>query len=258
VSPPAGVTDTNSTNDSDTDSDTLTPKADLALTKSDGATTAIPGTSISYVITVTNNGPSTVSSLKVVDNVPATILSPTFTPSTGVYTAATGVWTGLSLASGQSITLTVSGTVDPTATGTLSNTATVSPPAGVTDTNSTNDSDTDSDTLTPKADLALTKSDGATTAIPGTSISYVITVTNNGPSTVSSLKVVDNVPATILSPTFTPSTGVYTAATGVWTGLSLASGQSITLTVSGTVDPTATGTLSNTATVSPPAGVTDT
>jgi hypothetical protein len=53
------------------------------------------------------------------------------------------------------------------ATGTLSNTATVTI-AG--DPNAANNSATDTDTPTPQADLSITKTDGVTTATPGGSV----------------------------------------------------------------------------------------
>ena len=253
VTPPGG------TPTAATDTDALTPRADLAITKDDGKASAVPGTPDTYTITVTNAGPSTVSSVILTDAVPAGLLNPVFgTPSAGSYDPATGVWSGLSLAAGQSVTITLTGTIDPTATGTLTNTAHVAPPPGVTDPNPANNNDSDTDTLTPQADLAITKTDGKASAVPGTPDTYTITVSNAGPSTVSSVILTDDVPAALLNPVFgTPSAGSYDPATGVWSGLSLASGQSVTITLTGTIDPAATGTLTNTATVSPPAGVTD-
>ena len=45
-------------NNSATDTDTVTGSADLAITKTDGVASVIAGTSTTYTITVTNNGPS--------------------------------------------------------------------------------------------------------------------------------------------------------------------------------------------------------
>jgi uncharacterized repeat protein (TIGR01451 family) len=257
ITPPAGTTDPDLTNNSFTDNDTLTPQADLAVTVTDGKTVVVPGTSNTYTITVTNNGPSTVSSLTLTDTIPAALLNPNFAPSAGAYDTNAGVWSGLSLAGGRSVTLTLTGTIDPNATGTISNTVTVAPPAGTTDTNSANDTATDNDT-TPVADLAVTVTDGTASVVPGTSNTYTITVTNNGPDTVSSLTLTDTIPAALLNPNFAPSAGAYDTNTGVWSGLSLASGQSVTLTLTGTIDPNATGTISNAVTVAPPAGTADT
>jgi uncharacterized repeat protein (TIGR01451 family) len=244
-------------NNTATDPTTVVPAADLSITKTDGQTSTTPGSAIAYTITVTNNGPSTVNSMTVNDTLPAAIQSPIFTPSTGSYNSTTGAWTGLTLASGQSITLTIRGTVAASATGTLTNTATVAPPSGTTDTNSTNNSATDTTTVAAATDLSITKTDGQTSTTPGSAIAYTLTVTNNGPSTVNSITVNDTLPAAIQSPIFTPSTGSYNSSTGAWTGFTLASGQSITLNISGTVAASATGTLTNTATVAPPSGTTD-
>src|SRR4029450_10000518 len=109
-------------------------------------------------------------------------------------------------------------------------------------------SGTDTDTLTPQADLSVTKTDGVTTAVPGTPVTYTIVVSNQGPSTVSRVILTDTVPAARLGPSFgAPSAGSYDPATGLWTGLSLAQGQSVSITLTGTVDPAATGSLPNTA-----------
>src|SRR5215471_8891964 len=157
---------------------------DLQVTKTDGTATVVPGTLDTYTITVTNNGPDTVGSLTLTDPLPAGAQNATFgTPSQGSYDPATGAWSGLTLASGGSVSMTLGVTIDPSATGSFSNTVTVTPPSGVTDTNPANNSATDTDTLTPTVDLSVTKTDGTATVAPGTTDTYTIIVTNNGPST---------------------------------------------------------------------------
>jgi len=54
------------------------------------------------------------------------------------------------------------------------NTASAADPAGTTDPNGANNSATDTDTAAPVADLSVTKTDGQTTAVPGTSDTYTI------------------------------------------------------------------------------------
>ena len=239
---------------------TINPVADLAITNTDGKTSVVPGTNDTFTITVKNNGPSTVTSVKLNDT-PTGLLNPVFTPSIGSYNSTSGVWSGLNLASGQTITMSLSGTVDPTLTssGTFSNAATVLAPSGVTQTVLTDNSAAHSDTITPQVDLAITNTDGKTSVVPGTNDTFTITVKNNGPSTVTSVKLNDT-PTGLLNPVFTPSIGSYNSTSGVWSGLNLASGQTITMSLSGTVDPTLTssGTFSNAATVLAPSGVTQT
>ena len=125
-----------------TDTDQLTPQADLSVTKTDGKTSAVPGTPVTYTLVVSNAGPSTVSSVILTDTVPSALLGASFgAPSAGSYDPATGIWSGLSLAQGQSVSITLTGTIDPAATGSLTNTAHVSPPAGVTDPDPTDNTD---------------------------------------------------------------------------------------------------------------------
>jgi uncharacterized repeat protein (TIGR01451 family) len=228
---------------------------DLSVTMDDGKTTVVPGTSDTYTITVTNNGPDTVSSLTLIPGF--RLSNPIFSPpSAGSYDPLAEIWTGLSLASGQSVSITLTGTV-PNAPGLLINAVAVAPPAGATDPNPANNIATDID-RTPAADLSVTVTDGTTTVVPGSSDTYTITVNNNGPDTVSSLTLTDAIPAALLNPNFAPSVGAYDVVTGVWSGLALANGQSVSLTLTGTIDPNATGSLTNTVTVSPPAGTPDT
>src|SRR5262249_51171349 len=153
----------------------------------------------------------------------------------------------------------------PAATGSLTNTATVSPPLGVTDPDPTNNTATDTDSLTPQADLQITKSDGVTEAVPGTPKTYTLLVSNNGPSAVTGPSGSDPVPAGVTSApwTFVSATGggnVTGTASGVGalnTTVDLPVGASVTFTFTVQVSPSATGALTNTATVTPPAGVTD-
>src|SRR5262249_25618639 len=152
--------------------DTLTPQADLSITKTDSSTTAVPGNNVVYTITVTNNGPAPVTSATVADVLPA---GTTFVSATGgaTYTSGTNTvsyTTGtLSPTSTTSFLLTLA--IKSSATGTLSNSATVTPPNGVTDPNPNNNTSTDTDTLTPRADLTITKNDGSTTYTPGNNVS---------------------------------------------------------------------------------------
>ena len=88
------------------------PTADLSISVTDGATSVAPGTRDTYTITVTNNGPDTLSSLTLSDAIPAALLNVSFTPSVGTYDVVTHTWSGLNLASGQSVGFMVACTVD--------------------------------------------------------------------------------------------------------------------------------------------------
>ena len=87
------------------------------------------------------------------------------------------------MAVGSQITYTVTGTIDPTATGWIENTATVQLPGGLRDGDPDNNISTDRTELQPRYDLQITVSDTLDTAVPGQTTSvYTIVVTNSGPS----------------------------------------------------------------------------
>ena len=164
---------------------------------------------------------------------------------------------------GSTITYTVTANISSAATGNLVNTATVAVPAGVTDPTPGNNSQTDTDTASPKADLSITKSDGTTTYVPGTSTTYTIVVTNSGPSNVTGATVTDPMPAAITSDSWTATatggaTGFAASGSGnISDTVNMPNGSAITYTVTANISSAATGDLVNTATVAVPAGVTD-
>ncbi len=265
VSAPAGVPDPTTANNSATDTDTLAPSADLAITKTDGVTTATPGGSVTYSITASNAGPSNATGATVADTFPASLTCSWTCAGAGGGTCSSpgsgNINTTVNLPAGGSVTYTANCTIAGSATGTLSNTASVSAPAGVTDPTPGNNSATDSDTLAPSADLAITKTDGVITAVRGGSLTYTITASNAGPSAAAGATVADPFPASLTchwtcagagGGTCTPS-----GSGNINDPVNLPAGGSVTYTAVCTVSPLAGGTISNTATATAPAGVTD-
>ncbi|MCP5014699.1 MAG: DUF11 domain-containing protein, partial [Ketobacter sp.] len=180
---------------------TILPSADIAVTKDDGVTSAIPGGSVVYTIEVTNNGPSDDPSVSLTDTFPSALTCTYTSSALGGATGNTAAGSGdlaetLSMPAGSSVTYTATCAIDSSATGTLSNTATAA--ASVTDLVAGNDSATDGDTvLSPMADLEITKDDGVTSATPGGSLTYTIVATNNGPSDDPSVSVTDTFPSVL-------------------------------------------------------------
>jgi len=228
---------------------TVFQKADLAVAQDDGTTVAVPGSPLTYTITVTNHGPDAVSALQLKDTVPAALLAPVFTPVVGSYNPDSGAWTGLSLPAGHSVTLMLSGTVDPMAMGMLVNTATVATMVGVLDPNAGNDSATDTDTLAPAANLALAMTDSPDPVAAGGALTYILTATNLGTAQATGVTLTDDLdPAVDFvsvspgPPACTVSAGTVTCALGT-----LDMGASTTVTIHATANRYTMAT--NTATV---------
>ncbi|MEP7135814.1 MAG: hypothetical protein ABI904_12865 [Chloroflexota bacterium] len=253
------------------------PPADLQITKNDGVITYTPGgASLLYIITVTNNGPNAVNGAVVTDNIPAQLTTWDWVcfSQTGGATGCDGV-TGsnanftdtVNLPNGASIVYTVTANISAVATGNLTNTANVNVPTGYTDPTLGNNTASDVDTFVPlSADLQITKTDGVAIYTPGGTLTYTITVTNNGINAVTGAVVADNIPAQITTWDWVcfSQTGGANGCDGV-TGsntnftdtVNLPNGASIVYTVTANISAVATGNLINTASVSVPVGYTD-
>ncbi len=235
-------------------SGSIGPQADLSITKTDGAASAIPGQTVTYTMVATNAGPSAASNATVTDAPPAILTGVTWTCTASAGSScppsgAASINATVNLLVGGTATFTLTGTIAPDATGTLVNTASVTAPAGLTDPSLANNAATDTDTLTPQADLSLTKSDSPDPVAPGASLTYTIEVRNNGPSTSPSMTVTDTLPGQVGF--VSASAGCAHAAGTVTCALSaLAPGAVAAVTIQVGVSPGAAGSLSNTASVS--------
>ncbi|MCP4660378.1 MAG: DUF11 domain-containing protein, partial [bacterium] len=267
VAAPSGVAELDTANNSATDDDQLEPTADLAISKQDGQTSAVPGTQVTYTISAANAGPSAIVEATVSDVFPSELEDVTWTcfasegASCGAASGSGDISESVDLGVGTSVTFSATATIAAAATGFVSNTATVAVPAGSVDPEPGNDSATDVDALDPQADLTITKTDGQSTAIFGLPLTYTITATNNGPGDAPSASVIDLFPGLIdVTWTCTPAGGAACSAAGsgnLGDAVSLPVGASVTYTATGTVELDAASPLANTATVLPTEGLTD-
>ncbi|EED31197.1 conserved repeat domain protein [gamma proteobacterium NOR5-3] len=214
----------------DNDTAPVTARSNLAVTKDDGSTTYTPGGTATYVVTVTNAGPSDAGDVDVTDSLPTgvTLTGPvtctvTGTATCGSASAGTAGDTGFTLnnstiaaGAGNALVLSVpvafaaSLTTDP-----LVNTATATDPA---DTGGPkNGSDTNN--RESLVGLVVDKDDGSPTYTPGGTATYVVTVTNQGPTNAGDVDVTDALPTgvTLTGPVTCTVTGTATcgsASTG--------------------------------------------
>jgi len=240
--------------------------ADLAITKTDGVATAVPGGSLTYTIVAANTGPDAAPGSLVTDTLPAALTGASWTcvgagGGTCTATGSGNIGDTVNLPVGGSVTYTLTASVAPGATGTLTNMATVTTAGGITDPNPANNSAIDVDTVAPAADLGITKTDGVVTASPGGSLTYTIAVGNAGPSAATAT-VIDTLPAALTGASWTcagAGGGTCTASGSGSIGdtVSLPAGGSVTYTLTATVASGSTGSLTNTATVAATGGIPD-
>lgn len=227
---------------------------DLRVVKTASSANINAGGNITWTVTVTNDGPgnmfgpddTTVNNLSVADVAPtANASGPSVFTSTGPAGACTYVAGAItcpgSLNSGQSQVFTFQQTVN---AGTSVGTA-ITNTASITDYNGgdSNDSNGATVTVSPSANLSIVKSNGVSSVFSGSTITYTVTVTNNGPDTTTGAVVTDVVGSGITCPASNPVTitgsgvpaGSFTIANLTGAGITLGTlnnGQSAILTYS--------------------------
>jgi uncharacterized repeat protein (TIGR01451 family) len=253
----SGGAETNTANDTASDTVTVGTGSDLTIAKTHSGNAQRGQNGFQYTITVSNVGSgASGGTVTVSDTLPAGMTATAISGAGWTCTAAaTSTCTRSdALAGGSSypaITLTVS--VASNAAASVTNTATVS---GGGDTNGTNNSASDPTTVTPAsaADLTITKTHAGNPRQGQIGFTYTLTVSNVGTSpTTGAVTVTDTLPAGLTATAISGAgwtctvgpTSTCTRADALATG---AAYPAITLTVN--VAPTASGTITNTATVS--------
>jgi len=234
----------------------LLSRVDLGITKASSPNPAYAGESIIYTLRVTNNGANSLGQVTLADALPSVIQGAVYQASKGTFDPATGVWTG-TLGQSDSFDLSITGVVDPmAAAGALNNMASVSPVGG-SDANSGNNSASDSNSILRRADLGVTITSTPGAYTPRQHWTYTVVVANNGTSGMENFNLALILP-TMNGVNYTPSQGAFDPDTGQWTGITFGPNQELILTIVGTIPASAAGNLIGDATVSTPAGVTET
>jgi uncharacterized repeat protein (TIGR01451 family) len=244
--------------------------AALTLVAATNVSTAIPGEIIYFTATITNSGGTSYTNAVVNAGLAGGTDDATYN---GDATATSGaialdipngqlVWTG-DLAPGQSATITASLTVNNPDLGDKTMTASVSSDVAGSNCPSGNSNPSCSVSvliLTPR--LSIAKTANTTTTTPGGTVTYTITVTNNGESAYQGASVSDNLTGLLADAVYntdvsaTSGTVTYAAPTVTWTG-DLAIGASVTISYSATVnDPDLGDRTLNNAVTSPAIGST--
>lgn len=214
----------------DADSVTVTPRyADLAVEKLVDDPNPNVGGQITFTITVRNLGADPATGVAVLDLLPAGLTFVSASPSAGTsYNPASGAWTVNTLPVGGAGTLTIAAAV--AGPGSFTNVAAVTK-ADQFDPNTGNNRD-DATVTTREADLAVVKTVDNATPNVGDTITFTVTLSNDGPDSATNVEVTDRFPADGLQfLVATPSQGTYAPGTGVWTVGTVAPGATKTLTI---------------------------
>jgi uncharacterized repeat protein (TIGR01451 family) len=179
-----------------TDTDTITTPVqsygDVAITKSDYPDPVIPGTQLTYMLVVTNNGPITATGVVVTDTLPPQV---TFLSAAPVPSSPAGAnpitWSLGTLLPLEVRWLTVTTQVQSWVTQTFTNSAVVG--SLTPDNNPLNNRD-DEPTTPLLPGLVLVKSVTPGQGVHGQPFTYTLRITNTGPITFSPLALTDTLP----------------------------------------------------------------
>lgn len=189
-------------------------QADLALATSATPLTVIAGNNITYVQTITNNGPAAASNVSFTEAIPAntTFVSVSAPAGWTCITTTSVVCTDAALAVSASADIIVVVNVAPTITATpISETASAT--AATSDPYSPNNLNiTVTTPLVDKCDLTVTNSGTPSPVTAGGDITYTQTVFNHGPSNCSTATFTEATPA---NTTFVSASAVTTGG-GTW------------------------------------------
>ncbi len=260
VTLPAGVTETNPTDNVSTDETSLIYIADVFVTKTvTPADSVAPGELLTYVVAIGNAGPSKAIDATVYDYLPWRMQDAQWIceATDGATCDSPSGLNGpedenIALEPGSFVTYTITGTLSLEARGTLYNEVCANVGEGISDPDWDNNCADVSVPIQSEAYVSIGKTDGLTIAVPGTTITYVITLANDGPSNANGL-VYDIFPPELTNAQWLSDSlngaQVISDLNGITTSpgvqIDLPAGSLLTITVSGNLNLTATGWLTN-------------
>jgi uncharacterized repeat protein (TIGR01451 family) len=221
--------------------------ADLALTKTVSNASPPSGGAVSYTVTVTNNGSSNAGGIAVTDSLPAGLAYASSASTQGSYDSATGVWSIGGLATGATCTLTLDATVTAGVGVSVTNTASITA-SDQADPNTGNNTASTS-VFVSGVDLSITKIVNNTIPNESSSVTYTLTVTNNGLYSANSITVTDILPAGLTYQS-SAGAGTYASGTGLWSVGTVVPGGTAVRSISAQINTGTSGqTITNTATI---------
>jgi len=216
----------------------ILPTADLSVGKAITSGPPVAGDLVTFEVDVRNLGPSDATAVQVTDQLPSEIVLSTATATSSTGSCSIGDPGGLvtcdlgSLPPTGTATITVSARVSQSLGSQLSNTATVGSPTF--DPAPGNNSSTAVGSIGNSADLAVTKT-GSATVTAGGQVSWLVTVSNNGPSDATDVLLADTIPDGVTGAIMSPDGGPACADVTACPLGTIPTGTSVQLTVTGTL-----------------------
>lgn len=179
---------------------TITPVnqvADLSVTATASPNPVLVAGNLTYTLNITNHGPNTATSVALTNILPASVnLVSTISSQGGCQTNGSGVITCNlgNLSAGSRATVTIS--VNPTAAGVITNTATLAG-SEIDFALANNSASVVSTVNLPLVDLLVTQLEAPDPVVVGSNLTYTITVTNQGPDTALDVVLTDPLPASV-------------------------------------------------------------
>jgi uncharacterized repeat protein (TIGR01451 family) len=178
---------------------------DLTLAKSDGAVSAVPGGAVVYTLDYANNGNQDATGVAITETVPAHTTfdaaggSPGWSCADGSPAGTLCSFTVGDLAAGDAGSVDFGArVVDPLPAGVeqLSNSASIADDgANGADLDPVDNTDGDTTPVEAAPDLALAKSDGDVSTVPGGAVVYALDYANNGSQDATGVLITETVPA---------------------------------------------------------------
>ncbi|MEO6017920.1 MAG: DUF11 domain-containing protein, partial [Polaromonas sp.] len=188
IAAPAGTTDTDTSNNAGTATVNIGPQADLGITKSASPTVILDAQTTVFTLTISNAGPNAATAATVRDTLPSGLFGMLLLAASGSgggtltasVVASTQFNGTLTLPVGASLVIQLRATAG--GVGTQVNQATVTVPVGLIDPTPSNNTAQATVTVPVSTNLSISKTNVVTTVTAGSTTSYSVTASNNGPA----------------------------------------------------------------------------
>ncbi len=243
--------DPDGSNNTATETTNPVTEADLAIDKVVNNLLPMVGDTVVFALRVVNNGPNTATNVVVNDLLPPGYAYISDVPSTGTYTPATGVWSIGTLANGAAATLQITAQVvdAPIGVGSYLNKSVVSGSETDPDPGNNNDNAFTVPLGLFAADVQISKTVDNAAPVVGSTVTFTLTATNNGPDPALGVQASDMLPSGYTFVSAVPSgSTTFDAGTSVWSIGVMSVGQVETLQIVATVN--ASGSYNNVTNIS--------